>query len=75
MTVRDDLEKTLDPERFGQPDLARSMGSTGRPVSGESGEPAPDSGIEEVLATLGDYVVAFRTALLQLADEVERLKH
>lgn len=66
MTARSDVEKILDPEDFGLPDVARAV-LAGR----DSGHPFPEVGIEELQATLCDFVVAFREALLELADRVD----
>lgn len=75
MTVREDIEKTLDPENFGLPEVARSI-LAGRPrVAGETSDLSTSFGIDEVVATLEQFVLAFRLMLLDLADEVECLKH
>jgi hypothetical protein len=74
VTVRDDLEKILNPDNFGLPDVARSIVAGGRGVTGESGHPLPKVGVEETQATLCDFVVAFRMALLELADRIEKFQ-
>jgi hypothetical protein len=74
VAIRDDLERILDPENFGLPDVARQIVAGRESVAGETSDTLPDLGIEEVIATLCDFVIAFRLALLELADEVERLQ-
>jgi hypothetical protein len=74
VTAREDVEAELDPERFAYPALARSLATDGRFHGGTGSEPDPELGIEELINTLGEFVFAFRAALLDLADRVDALQ-
>jgi hypothetical protein len=74
MSARERVERTTDPDRFGDPELARSIAERAEAMGRHDGHPPTELGVEEVIETLAQFAFALRTALLELADEIDGLQ-
>ena len=75
MEARAKVEGILDPGHFGLPEVARYLAVGREAVPREGGEPSRLFDADEISATLCDFVVAFRLALLELADQIDSFQN